>query len=217
MYNIIENVYLFICIMGKLHNIATGVMITWAILGLGKEAFSQTTGNSNGKANVGQVQDSTKKAIVDIDSLDHETIINTRIKDLLNIYWEEKWREIIRNHMLIEINILRSKYDAGPLILNDALNDACQLHSEYMEKNMITTHQGEKFSSPTSRAKDNNYEGYLIYENIGFMWFWTPPTIKNIIQQQIDSPPHFDCLINKRMKDLGFWFKWLYFTTNLWK
>lgn len=191
--------------------------MTWAILWLGNEAVSQTTGNSNSKAGIGQVQDSTKSQIVDIDSLDHEIIINIRIKDLLDTYWEEKWWEIIRNHMLIEINILRSKYDAGPLILNDALNKACQWHSEYLEKNMISSHKWENFSSPTSRAKDNNYEGYLVYENIGFMWFWNTPTIKNIIQQQVDSKPHFDCLINKRMKYLWFWFEGLSFTTNLWK
>lgn len=191
--------------------------MTWAILGIGNEAVSQTTGNSNSKASIGQVQDSTKSQIADIDSLDHEKIIHIDVNILIDFYWEKKWLEIIREHMLIEVNELRKKYGAEPLILNESLNNACQWHAEHMNTNMITSHRGENYSTQTIRAKENNYEGYLVYENVWFLWFSEPCTIKNILQQQIDSQTHFKILISSRMKDLWFWRKWLYFTTNLWK
>jgi hypothetical protein len=72
--------------MGKIHNIATALVLTGAALGINVDAISQTTENSNNKANIEYVKDSTKSQIVNIDSLDHETIINMSINNILEIY-----------------------------------------------------------------------------------------------------------------------------------
>ena len=212
MYNIIDNVYLFTCIMGKLHNIAAGVMITWAILGLGKEAVSQTTGNNNGKANVGQVQDSTKKAIVDIDSLDHETIINTNIDRILRTYWEEVGRKILRNHMLIEINTIRKQNNVSDLILNENLNEASLLHSEYMYETNTLSHRGRNYSNPTKRAQEAWFK-YLVLECVAYTWYARPYTIKQAVTQRTNSEWHFEAIIHPHTKTLWFGAKWFFLTT----
>jgi uncharacterized protein YkwD len=139
------------------------------------------------------------------------------INNILEIYWKNQGLEIIRNHMLIEVNLLRKKYWIDSLILNEPLNKACQQHSEYMEKNMITGHAWKNNSTQTIRAKNNNYKWNLIYENVGFIWFLTKKSIHNILQQEIDSEKHFQTLINRRMKYFWFWCDWLHFTTNLWR
>lgn len=217
MYNIIDNVYLFTCIMGKFHNIAAGVMITWAILGLGKEAVSQTTGNSNGKANVGQVQDSTKKAIVDIDSLDHETIIHMTLDEILDKYWDTEWSILIRKHTIIEINNLRAKYGASPLIEIFELDVAAQLHAQWMDATGILSHTGENKSDPTIRGKKAWFTWFISGENVWKVGEKGKRTIYDIILNQMNSPRHFANLIEKDHRWVWFGVCGPYYVVILWQ
>lgn len=189
--------------------------MTWAILWIGNEAVSQNVGNSNSKAGIGQVQDSTKSQIAGIDSLDHETVINMNIDRVLKTYWEEAWWNILRNHMLIEINNIRKQYNLDTLIINENLNEASQLHSEYMYETNTLSHRGRNYSNPTKRAQEAGFK-YLVLECVAYTWYANPYTIKQAVTQRENSKWHFEAIIHPNTKTFWFWAKWFYFTTMYW-
>lgn len=165
MYNIIDNVYLFTCIMGKLHNIATGVMITWAILGLGKEAFSQTTGNSNGKANVGQVQKNTSKQILWIDDYDYQKMLYMDISLLSP--------EVVKKVMLERINEIRIQNKLPTLNYDTRLDSLSYNFAK--EKNGT-----ERRNDPYCHTDKN---GNWFYWRVKKAWLLPEITIKKINHQ----------------------------------
>lgn len=66
-----------------------------------------------------------------VDSLDHGKIIHIKFDSILKEYGSEKWLEIIRNHMLIEINTYRKLNKKQPLSSDSTLNEATQKFAEY--------------------------------------------------------------------------------------
>jgi hypothetical protein len=149
-------------------------------------------------------------AIIMIDTIPHDIIINISVNKIIEMYGEDTAIAIIRRHMLVEVNRIRAENGANPLQNDDALNKSVQWHCEYMADKMITTHQGFDFSSPEKRAKNHNFKGYNVSENVGFTGFISP-TILTMLQQIMDSPLHFKILIAKRDSAFGFGYKSLYF------
>ncbi len=191
--------------------------MTWAILGWGNEAVSQTTGNSNSNVGIGQVQDSTKSQIVDIDNLDHEMIINMTLDDVLDLYWDEKWSKVIRKHTIIEINNIRGKYNAPPLIEIFELDIAAQLHTQWMDESGILSHIGENRSDPNIRGKKAWFTWFISGENVGKVGEKEKRTIYNIISNQINSPKHFANLIDKDHSWIWFGVCGPYYVVILWR
>ena len=194
MYNIIDNVYLFTCIMGKLHNIATGVMITWAILGLGKEAFSQTTGNSNGKANVGQVQKNTSKQILWIDDYDYQKMLYMDISLLSP--------EVAKKVMFERINEIRKEYNLPALIYNNTLDSvalafAKEKHGTERRKDPYW-HYNKEGDGPYERMKKSSIWSKIELINVSeWQYLWASENISttnwsiySIMQGLMNSPMH---------------------------
>lgn len=148
--------------------------------------------------------------LIRIDTIPHQRIIYTSIRDIIKIYGADTAIAIVRRHMLIEVNRVREENGANPVKFDDALNKSVQWHCEYMADIMNATHQGFDFSSPEKRAKNHNFKGYNVSENVGFTGFISP-TILTMLQQIMDSPLHFKILIAKRDSAFGFGYKSLYF------
>jgi hypothetical protein len=87
-----------------------------------------------------------------------------------------------------------------------------------MDSTMILSHKWKNFSSPTKRAIDHNYiTKSLVYENIWFLWFSTPCTIKNMIELRENSTKwHFEKMIDDSHTNVWFWRKWLFFCCSFW-
>ncbi len=94
--------------MGKIHNIAAWLMITGAALGInGQEVFSQTAENGNSKANIGQVQNSTKSQLLWLDTYDYKKMLHMDISLLSP--------EVVRKLTLNRINEIRKEHGLSAL------------------------------------------------------------------------------------------------------
>jgi len=71
------------------------------------------------------------KIIEAVDTSFHEKIITTNMDSILVTYGKEKWLNIIREHMVIEINKLRKLYNQPPVTQDSTLNIAAQNFAEY--------------------------------------------------------------------------------------
>lgn len=97
---------------------------------------------------------------------EHNTIINMKIENIFKIYGQKKWLEIIRKHMLIEINKLRSKSESSDMEIDKILNKIAQEHAQDMVENDYLDHVDSQWRHIWDRAKDNEYKYYSISENI---------------------------------------------------
>lgn len=211
MYNIIDNVYLFTCIMGKLHNIATGVMITWAILGMGKEAFSQTTGNSNGKANVGQVQDSTKSQIIWLDQYDYKKMLYMDISLLSP--------EVVKKVTLDRINEIRKEHKLSILKYDTKIEEVAYEFSQ--EKNGTErrkddrSHANKKNEWQYARFKRHWLTDYIKMTKVNWKLEWLEENIIGVNQHGSVydimitvkwSPRHRENIISPYINSIWIWY-----------
>lgn len=125
------------------------------------------------------------------DIIDHQTIITMNMDDIIKTYGQVKWIELMRNHFLEEINILRKEKWLPDLQSNTILNNSAQQHVDF-----LTTHanmydfsgndgqsqnphieynpDNTSRNTPGQRASALWYKFSLIKENISTVWFLRP-------------------------------------------
>lgn len=82
----------------------------------------------------------------------HEIIIKMEFDDILELYGQERWMEIIIKHFLIEVNNERGKIWSKPLIINEKLNKLSYEHSKEMADSNYFSHRDLKWNIPAARA-----------------------------------------------------------------
>lgn len=175
------------------YNLAVGMWIALSVLSWGKLTGQTTTGSTPLKQTTEQVQKDTIDTLVNSDTLDHSIIKKMHMSDILDEYWEEKWWEIIKDHLLVEINDMRSIYHLAPVVFNDTLNIAAQEYAEYcVEHNHIShfdlekkTHQDrvEKHWYTRKVSENISVSVNTSIEHIVYDWLnnWSPWHRNNIL------------------------------------
>ncbi len=199
--------------MWKKHNIVTGVIMLWAALWVGEKANAQVVENNQTPNNIENVQTWVKKQIADIDTIRHEDIINMQFSDIIDMYWEDDWTMIIRNHLTIEINKIREQYNVPELRQDKYLNDAAQLHAAYMHKHWELTHNEKGLYI---RLACVWYVWTFVCENVSYMGSGNI-TIDNVVKWRKNSKPHFSNIISKESLYLGFGAYWQYMVLDFGK
>ena len=123
--------------------------MTWAILWIGNEAVSQTTGNSNSKAGIGQVQDSTKSQILWLDQYDYEKMLHMDISLLSP--------EVVKKVTLDRINEIRKEHGLSMLKYDTKIEKVAYEFSQ--EKNGT-----ERRKDDRSHANKNNEWQYARFK-----------------------------------------------------
>lgn len=168
--------------------------------------------------NVEKIKNDTAKNIatnLDWIELAHDTIIKMNVEDILKIYGNEKWLELIREHMLIEINKLRKEMNNyPPLKLNNILNISSKKYSEYMSKNNHFSHTDKEWLRSSDRIKNEwgNFE--IVWENLA-RW---QESIEKVLDHRLNySASHRKNLLFNLYTDLGVWYYNWYWVLNFWK
>lgn len=153
-------------------------------------------------------------AIKNIDILieNHETIINTNTKDILEEYWESEGLNIINNHLILEINKLRKEQGIPELIeINKKLKTATQKQSEFLNKEWRIYHMKWE-NILRKRLEKDSIDFLTCWENLA-IW---QKNIKIVIDDRMSSEWHKRNILNKYFKKIWLWLKEktrvLYFT-----
>ncbi len=138
-------------------------LIWLAILGawlIWSPSFSQNKEN---------VKNNAKKELVNIywKEISHDVIINMDIDDILKFYDnEKKWLEVIKKHILIELNNARNRKWNEKLQVDSLLTKSAQKHAEELAKNNLLEHENSKHQSVGDRAKSEGFNYTRIRSNI---------------------------------------------------
>lgn len=171
--------------------------------------FSVTTPNY-AQSSLSTDTDKSQKTEIQYDSLEHQRIINMNVDSLLIEYGEEKWMEIIREHMLIEVNKLRIEHGKQPLVQNDTLNQLAQNHSQYMYENDRYSHKDKEWHNANRRMEKAGIVFTWIakwWENIAKNYH----TIQGVLYAWMNSPWHRANILFVDWEalwtgyDVGFW------------
>lgn len=184
--------------------------IVWlSIIGstlLGSPSFSQNKTQIKNTANSELLTNFNQHTIV------HDSIIKMDIKDILKIYGQEKWLELIKEHILIEINILREKEWLPPLIRNTILDSLANADVHYMDENNWYNHNDKNWVWPDQKVTQSGYKksfmGNIIHHG--------PRIISLFIEDLKKSPIHYVIATHERGKDIGIWYVNWYRTLYIW-
>ncbi len=204
-----------------LQKITRSIIITAGFLGVnlseGQAQINTSNDQENNKINWEQKKvdnHKTTKTTYLLDNLDHNSIVHMNVEDILIIYWEENWLEIIRKHFLEEINKYRKLNNRPLLDLDSNLNEAAQRFAEYWEKYKKLWHSfdGKTFLDMWVDLSDFSEFG----ENVAY---WQK-TIYDIVDAWYNrSPWHKKTMLglNKTSNDkdmiythIGIGIKWLF-------
>ena len=112
--------------------------------------------------------------------------------------------------MLELINEERTSRGLDPLLINNALNDASEDHTEWMLDTDTFSHTGAGSSSATDRIRASDYElegSWRTAENIGWQSERGDPGIADdvasIHESLMNSPGHRANLLNPDLRDIG--------------
>lgn len=143
-----------------------------------------------------------KNQVENVDSLEHQKILNSFCEDLIDEYWFKQWIEIIRKHAFIEINNIRKENGLQKLEENNSLNRASQDYAKYIFDNNHYNHISKEWTNPIDRAKRFWYNSPLISENLN-KW---GETIKSLIHRFMFSPWHRENILDPYKNDIWIWF-----------
>ncbi len=128
----------------------------------------------------------------------HEEIINTLPEELIDKFGEEKALRIMGEHTLIEINKIRVEHHLKPIVYDTILSQAAQYWTMYMAKYNHFSHtskEGLKYPDIVYGIDTiNNADYWPIMNNLGFGIL----TIKQFLENQKNSPPHWATIIEKQ-------------------
>lgn len=136
------------------------------------------------------------------DSVEHEKFIHMKLDSIFAEYGQEKWMEVIKKHLLMEINIQRKMYNdklqASPdslankrilpaALTGDSLLDvAAQNHAEDMYEKNYFAHINKQWKDRQYRIKQTWYLLEKKWENINY---W-PSTIRGAMDFWMKSRWH---------------------------
>lgn len=148
----------------------------------------------------------SKKDLVEVfdnpnlENINHELIIKSKISDLITKYWLEKAKDLVREHSLIELNKYKQweKYK-----LNNMLTTASEKHAEDMAKNNYFRHTNLKWESPSDRVnKIWVYEYKYLWENMS-----NDDKISDIILSYVNSQKWWhEEIFNEKYNQIWIWF-----------
>lgn len=111
------------------------------------------------------------------DLIDHQTIITMNMDDILAKYGKMKWMELIKTHLVLEINNYRRSLNNDPLVAVDDMNLLAQTHAQVLAKNKSFSHIDANGGDVSDRADAEKINYTVIGENL---WY-NKKTINDIV------------------------------------
>ncbi len=192
-----------------------GVKKKLAILALATLGFTEPT-----IGNISHIQKDTDKNLIETFQDDpnnekksdtfyiqeqvksHEDIINTNTEQLLKTYGQERWMEIIREHVCIELNTVRQNNNLQKLNQNKRLTRAAQEYAKYLSENNRHNHKDKSWIWHRQRIKDTWYP----FENPGEVIANWAFTIEDLIILCLYSQEHLNQINWTYFSDVGVWY-----------
>lgn len=148
---------------------------------------------------------------------DHNKMIQQSYSDILKMYGKEQWMEIIKKHLLIEINNERAKAGVNPLQQNIYLNKASQ---EYVS--FLSIHKNKYYNTSSGAILQDTHTQYnadgtkkILMERTMQAWYSSPfvsenistwpTTIKEVITCWMNSSAHKKTMLSPEYKDIWLW------------
>lgn len=97
------------------------------------------------------------------------------------------------------VNQERAKVGADPLKIDQQLDRAADIHTQYQANTDNMTHVGNKGSSLGDRVNATNYEWSRIGENVA-AGYTTPEAV---VEGWMNSPGHRDNILNPEFEEIG--------------
>ncbi len=88
---------------------------------------------------------------------------------------------------------------AGPLVWNDRLERAADLHTADMARQRVMTHTGSDGTQPSDRVTQAGYAWRLVGENIAH----NQRTVPEVVEDWVQSPGHCRNLMDARYAEMG--------------
>jgi len=128
---------------------------------------------------------------------------NTSINDIVYRYWDEALN-IIREHILQEINKIRKENGKQELKINDTLQNFAQERAEYLYNKGILEHEWRE--EARYRLKKSGLTNYCIcLENI-----WKrQKSINRIVYWQVESEKHYETMLFDKASEIWIWIKYI--------
>lgn len=101
--------------------------------------------------------------------------------------------------MLRQVNRVRAQAGVRPLRINPKLMRSAQDHSEDQAYMRHMSHVGSDGSTISTRARDVGYRFGAIAENVAA----GQRSVGQVMQDWIQSPGHYENLVNRRYQDFG--------------
>ena len=196
-----------------LKNLFGTLLMTWLLTAnISSYAQKDTTINAiKQKTTVG------KK--ITLPKVDHQKIIKILPEYLIQEYGQDVWLELLREHLRIEINAIRKKYQKSEVVMDEYLNQKAQDYAQYMGDNDHFSHY-DKTGKPF--AEWVNTDGNLYFpewENLAYGIM----DITEVINCWMNSPGHKATIIESTynrgkvvFNKFWFWYKDGYYVLVLW-
>ena len=186
-----------------------------ALLALATLGFTEPT-----IGNISHIQKDTDKHLIEIfqanpndqrrpDTLyiqdqeqSHEDIIITNIDQLLKTHGQEKWMEILREHVCIELNTIRQNNKLQKLNYNKRLTKTAQEYAKYLSDNNRLNHKDKSWIGHRQRIKAAWYP----FENPGEIIANWAFTIEEFITLCKYSQEHLNQINWTNFFDVGVWY-----------
>lgn len=128
---------------------------------------------------------------------------NTSINDIVYRYWDEALN-LIREHILQEINKIRKENGKQELKINDTLQNFAQERAEYLYNKGILEHEWRE--EARYRLKKSGLTNYCIcLENI-----WKrQKSINRIVYWQVESEEHYETMLFDKASEIWIWIKYI--------
>lgn len=144
-----------------------------------------------------------------IDSKSSQTIAHIDKKYIEHfedpIQWLQKnmtdYPYIIENNIIDQINKIRAENNLQPLIIDEKLTKAAQIHAEDMSKKSYFSHKSKSGQSPQDRSQKQWFK-WLVVENIGKNYY----SIQDAMTKWTNSKVHYDNMNKPSNTHVGVWF-----------
>ena len=105
------------------------------------------------------------------------------------------------------MNAERSLLSLDPVVYNPCLTLAAKRHALDMAENQDISHQGSDGTWPDERIDDAFYndggETFIVGENAAY----GGSSAQDVFNIWKNSPPHYNAMVNKRFREVGFYFQ----------
>jgi len=184
--------------------------ITWMLL-WGTQWISQTQNKIN----------TTKQQTTEVLSENHQQIINTPIQEIIKTHGIKSGMELIRKHLIIEINSIRKKNNLQELKKSPELTQVAEWHAKYLNDHYdeyfdVSTGEiikkkdphiqygpkNQELSANDRIKKNKTYKGSL---RTGEIIAINTKDINKSIDGWLHSPHHKAIIMDKFYDTVGIW------------